>query len=595
MAPAESTVYVEYDLQPAGVRLEVRHGTLVAERSDAIVNAANSKLKHLGGLAHDIARHGGDDVRTESQMFVDRFGPLAPGKAMSTGAGALPCKRVIHAVGPVYRGGGAGEADLLRQACLSALALCDKLKLTSVSIPAISSGIFGFPVEEVAQITVQAVVDYFTTIADQTYLGSVRFTNIDLPTVAVYVAEFERRFGAKPVKPLPDLPPPGADPPRRHRSQRVKVSAPPAAVTRAEWFWRTDSAALCAYDEGSMRALEDAFQSGAADANIIVGPRSYEVSFKGMRQRNLESNVIRDVVRKFVLYSPKPTAEPASATATPDTSSKFVPRRPPKRPVLDDDDGDDDGDGDGDAAMPDAAATSKRARTGTGAKWEWQDDDGDFQAYSATVCEAIEAAFAKSSSECTIAIAGQPYRIDLDNYVQQRVSTGAQRQIRRSASTQAPARPAKWLWADGPAFNAYKGDVNQEIERAYQKGDKVVAVRLGSNMYDIDFGKMQQINPSTGYARAIKREGGSSAAPPPAAAPAAPAAVWQWRNDLSLFTPYDPAVSAEIERAHAAGKDEAQIKLGSHAYVIEFRNMCQRNPVTKRSRPVRRVDKPKGK
>lgn len=175
---------------PSGQRLSVVHGDLTEEATDAIVNAANERLQHGGGVAGAIVRKGGWEIQEES----DRIGYVPTGQVAVTGAGRLPARYVIHAVGPVWRGGQAGEDELLRSAVWNALQKAHGMGLASIALPAISSGIFGFPKERCARILVETALE-FCAQHPQSPLREIRFTNIDLPTVRVFEEEFRRRFG----------------------------------------------------------------------------------------------------------------------------------------------------------------------------------------------------------------------------------------------------------------------------------------------------------------------------------------------------------------------------------------------------------------
>ena len=180
---------------PSGHVLQVVQGDLTREAVDAVVNAANEWLAHGGGVAGAIVRRGGLQVQWESDARVEKHGRLPVGGVAVTGAGTLPCRKVIHAVGPVWSGGDDDEEDDLRAAGTNSLRAAEELGLTSLAMPAISSGIFGFPKERCAEILVDAAVHWYA----QNPASSVkllRFTNIDTPTVAVFLAEFRRRFGA---------------------------------------------------------------------------------------------------------------------------------------------------------------------------------------------------------------------------------------------------------------------------------------------------------------------------------------------------------------------------------------------------------------
>jgi putative ATPase len=175
---------------PAGCRIEVVHGDITAEQVDAIVNAANGRLAHGGGVAGAIVRAGGREIQEESRAWVREHGEVPTGEAAITGAGRLPARHVIHAVGPVWRGRG-DEPALLRSAVQSALAQADAHDLTSISLPAISSGIFGFPKPRAAAVIWEATLDYLEA-HPETSLDRVRFCNIDRHTAALFREEGER-------------------------------------------------------------------------------------------------------------------------------------------------------------------------------------------------------------------------------------------------------------------------------------------------------------------------------------------------------------------------------------------------------------------
>jgi O-acetyl-ADP-ribose deacetylase (regulator of RNase III) len=185
-----TTIVAEQDL-PSGQIVRLVHGDLTGEKADAIVNAANAYLAHGGGVAGAIVRVGGREIQAESDAWVREHGPVSHERPAITGAGRLPCRYVIHAVGPVW---GEGDEDAkLRSAVIGALALADEKALTSLALPAISTGIFGFPKDRGARVILDAIVDYFADKHDAS-LGEVRITLIDEPSVAIFADEFNRRW-----------------------------------------------------------------------------------------------------------------------------------------------------------------------------------------------------------------------------------------------------------------------------------------------------------------------------------------------------------------------------------------------------------------
>ena len=171
--------------------LRLIHGDLTEEAVDAIVNAANAQLAHGGGVAGTIVRKGGQAIQAESREWVRTHGPVRHGSPAITGAGRLPCRYVIHAVGPVW---GEGEEDAkLRSAVTGALTAASERDLRSLALPALSTGIFGFPKERGAQVILDAIVDFFAQPSG-TSLCEVRITLIDRPTVSIFADEFRRRW-----------------------------------------------------------------------------------------------------------------------------------------------------------------------------------------------------------------------------------------------------------------------------------------------------------------------------------------------------------------------------------------------------------------
>jgi O-acetyl-ADP-ribose deacetylase len=133
--------------------IKLVNGDITERNVDAIVNAANSYLKHCGGVAAAIVRKGGRIIQEESDEIIAKTGIVPVGSAVITTAGKLACKAVIHTVGPRM---GEGDEDYkLRKAVRSSLLLASERGFKSISMPAISSGIFGFPKDRCAKILVE--------------------------------------------------------------------------------------------------------------------------------------------------------------------------------------------------------------------------------------------------------------------------------------------------------------------------------------------------------------------------------------------------------------------------------------------------------
>ncbi len=137
----------------------VIHGDLTKQPVGAIVNAANENLTHGGGVAVAIVRAGGRVIQEESDQWVRDHGPVGPGQAAVTTGGALHASHVIHVVGPRFHEGGDNRA-LLAQAVGAALDAAASAEIRSVAMPAISAGIFGYPVAEATAVIAATVVDW---------------------------------------------------------------------------------------------------------------------------------------------------------------------------------------------------------------------------------------------------------------------------------------------------------------------------------------------------------------------------------------------------------------------------------------------------
>jgi O-acetyl-ADP-ribose deacetylase (regulator of RNase III) len=151
-------------------------GDLTHQEVDAIVNAANEALAPGGGVAGAILRTGGQEIYDEAA----RLGGCATGDAKATGAGRLPARYVVHAVGPRWGGGGAGEPELLASAYRRSLEVAEELGCRTVAFPALSTGIYGYPPELAAPVAVGAVRE----LADR--FDEVRFVFRDEETRDLY-------------------------------------------------------------------------------------------------------------------------------------------------------------------------------------------------------------------------------------------------------------------------------------------------------------------------------------------------------------------------------------------------------------------------
>lgn len=174
----------------SGHRLELVHGDITRETVDAIVNAANAQLMHGGGVAAAISRKGGPVIDRESRAWVVEHGPISHDRPAWTSGGNLPARFVIHAVGPVW---GSGDEDAhLTAAVLGSLRLAASLNLASISLPAVSTGIFGFPRRRAAALIFQTIREFLENEAGS--VDDVRLVLYDEHSLADFTEVFDEQF-----------------------------------------------------------------------------------------------------------------------------------------------------------------------------------------------------------------------------------------------------------------------------------------------------------------------------------------------------------------------------------------------------------------
>lgn len=165
----------------SGVVVSVWKADLTNFPVDVVVNAANENLKHIGGLAYVLSKAGGPRIQQDSEDYVRTHGSVVTGSAVMMDAGSLPCKKIIHAVGPRLSGH-FSQSDLniakqlLGQTVVSIIDLVEKNGLRTVAIPAISSGIFNFPLHECAETIVRS-------LSYARHVKEIQLVNNDEPTV----------------------------------------------------------------------------------------------------------------------------------------------------------------------------------------------------------------------------------------------------------------------------------------------------------------------------------------------------------------------------------------------------------------------------
>ncbi len=162
---------------------------ITKETTEAIVNAANSSLLGGGGVDGAIHRAGGPSILEECRRIVGKIGTLPAGKAVITTGGRLPAKYVVHTVGPIYRGGKQREAETLASCYRESIRLADDHGIRSLAFPSISTGAYGYPIQNAAEVAVRAVVEHLPLA---THLEHIRFVLFSASDCNTYVRAAEK-------------------------------------------------------------------------------------------------------------------------------------------------------------------------------------------------------------------------------------------------------------------------------------------------------------------------------------------------------------------------------------------------------------------
>ncbi len=161
----------------------LKRGDITHERVAVIVNAANTGLLGGGGVDGAIHRAGGPEILEECRKVRDLQGGCPTGEAVITGAGRLDARYVVHTVGPVWQGGGEGEPELLRSAYRNSLELAAEHDAKTIAFPSISTGVYGYPVKEAANVAITAVREW---VLENEGIREIRFVLFSDEDLAAY-------------------------------------------------------------------------------------------------------------------------------------------------------------------------------------------------------------------------------------------------------------------------------------------------------------------------------------------------------------------------------------------------------------------------
>ena len=274
---AVHTTVIKPNPSSHSLQLDICLGNIVHERVDAIVNAANEDLKHIGGLAKGIVDSGGVTIQSESNQYVQSHGKVLTGTCVCLGAGKLPCKRIIHAVGPQWRGGGKGEEQTLYNTIYKCLQCADKEPLSSIALPAISTGVYGVPEVVCARASLTAVRTYCQSITDSS-ISKVRFVLYTKSALQHFGSAFKYMFPSQPAQSVPST-----------------TADPEVAVT---WSWTNDQGSFSSYSPDiSAQLTKEYKRDPTSSVNCTINGQQYCIDFTTMIQTSHSTGYQRKVKR----------------------------------------------------------------------------------------------------------------------------------------------------------------------------------------------------------------------------------------------------------------------------------------------------------
>ncbi|KAI8490330.1 positive regulation of interleukin-4-mediated signaling pathway [Branchiostoma belcheri] len=289
---------------------------LTKHEADVIVNPANKDLDHVGGLAKAIVEAGGQEIQEECLAILESTktsGQLLDADVVATRPGKLRnCKMIVHVVGPEWQGGGVDEEDTLYEAIRNSLLEADKHQFRTIAIPAVSSGLFRFPLPACAKSIVEAVKDFLEE-SEERSLQEVRFVNNDESTVQAFVEAVQVKFGDKVVMEASNVQPePGrssGNVPRRRRRHRVdaivnttqnSLNLNTGAVSKAILQQAGDELqkAVNAAKSANVDSVDDGFVFSTGSANLRCKRVVHCVCCGWDNGKGQSEKLLRDILQK---------------------------------------------------------------------------------------------------------------------------------------------------------------------------------------------------------------------------------------------------------------------------------------------------------
>ena len=254
-------------------------GSLIEENTDAIVNVADENLKLMDGLAGSILKAGGPVIQDECTKYTDVNGPVGVGHAVCLGSGNLPCKKVVHAVGPRWQGGNTAEDHMLKITYLASMKAAVESGCRSISFPAIGAGLFSFPVDRCALSAVNALTLFIAVHPDT--LSTVKFVLLQEADVQPFQEAFQSLLSNQSFNATV--------------TQGYSISHTTNVKSAAVWMWEDDSGVYQCFTDDLSTQLEQQFAVNSSGLfQLKRGYWSYTVNLATMTQtRNATGKVRR--------------------------------------------------------------------------------------------------------------------------------------------------------------------------------------------------------------------------------------------------------------------------------------------------------------
>ena len=277
----------EIPLKSHNLTLEIRKGDITKLKVDAIVNAANEHLSHGGGVAGAISMAGGPIVQQSSDQFIQQNGPLRVTANIILPSGNLQCQSIIHAVGPVWDERNADQVkNELGHCILNICAAANTASYGSIALPAISAGIFAFPLHISTSIIIEALQRFFTS---QPFYSLKQLILIDIQDNTLQQFKTICDACLKPTAPVTPVPPPLAP-------KAIPKRPPPPIPPQATFQWQENDGTWKPYSDESVQALRQAYTNNPnGTVRISRSNFTYTVDFNSMIQSNDQTAVQRNV------------------------------------------------------------------------------------------------------------------------------------------------------------------------------------------------------------------------------------------------------------------------------------------------------------